>query len=1126
MSHIRLVFLVTFAASLVAIIQSSHAFQSASGQQQVASSSSEENQQHPAPEPYSFSYTAESNGGLSKHQESGDGSGRVTGFYTIMGDDGRERRVDYIADADGYRAQISTNEVGTRAQSSANADYQVQLPSAGQLEAAKISYEQYKYLEDTHATERQRVFAQSSQSHKQGHFQQTSTADFNRQQQAQPQFVAGQTSATTFQRGSSGSQFQEGQLAAVRPVTTTSGFGNSIGQGANSAAAISTSVGTLDDQNDLDWRKAKLLDTRNRTVAKFGSANEFSSASPALTLTQETPLNSNQQQLSNQANRQHYSASSGGGRDSQAAGLTVNADQARQSNYERFQAQQQQVQQKQKPSNFSNTASYQQGQNYLGSTNTGRAPEFNNRKTVLQGQLEQQFLIQASGDQDYMRQTNSPVFQQTAVTSIPDQSSRFQVTNAQAIGGQQRDENLLVTEERPTIPIVVPQIVTTIATTEPQQVSSWSQQTGRGSSTGYSSTGNERDYQQVTANQQQQQPQQQGDNNALVNDSNQFTGAYQEQTNILNNVNQVDEKNELQQDLQQGGQVDQQDVRNQQQTLVSNQQGVTVQAVTSRPTPSGLISINLSGNQEQEEVGTEKPTDEQQQITGNQNFSVNTQTQGIPQQQRQFTTIQYQQPVKTTPTITTQQVVREQNQVQPIFRQNFSQTGFVENNRPNSINQIIENITRQPIVQVESEVNQFGRQEGRFEQQQELQQQQQQQQQGFRGAARPSAILMRTETAKATTANDRLEPISEVSITTTNLPLFSRQEVQQETTTERVTYYQPTTAPTTTSTSTTTTTTARPSTTSTTTTPEPTVEITRQTLVPTQRLTETTTSFLRPVQQQQQQQQVVVQGGVKGGRKKAPTPLIFNRQNFNRTNEFSYNQLPLNAPSIEPERVSYVTITTRAPLRTTTSYQANNLQRVEQQAPYLSSISSQIGANLDSSERPFTRYTNATRGEARTKTQAQIQPQQQIQQLQQVQQLPQIQIQPQSNTSFAQVSTVSQFPNEATYVTAKPIQQAQAQTQTQTEAKQQQSKGGIKGGSSSANKRQFWQQRTVPTANQELMRAMRSLTSSVSYVDQAQDNKRSRQQPVSTRKAASTSAEDYDNLRSFGYRFEAVTQST
>lgn len=76
-------------------------------------------------------------GALSSHQETGDGTGRITGVYTIAGPDGRERRVEYIADADGYRATIKTNEIGTAPGSdSGDARWQVSQPSEAQLAAA------------------------------------------------------------------------------------------------------------------------------------------------------------------------------------------------------------------------------------------------------------------------------------------------------------------------------------------------------------------------------------------------------------------------------------------------------------------------------------------------------------------------------------------------------------------------------------------------------------------------------------------------------------------------------------------------------------------------------------------------------------------------------------------------------------------------------------------------------------------------------------------------------------------------------------------------------------------------------------------------------------------------------
>lgn len=90
------------------------------------------------PNPYSFSYSADSLGGRSAHQEQGDGQGRVSGFYTIIGADGRERRVEYVADELGYRATIQTNEIGTKADSAANAEYIVSAPTDGQMAQANL----------------------------------------------------------------------------------------------------------------------------------------------------------------------------------------------------------------------------------------------------------------------------------------------------------------------------------------------------------------------------------------------------------------------------------------------------------------------------------------------------------------------------------------------------------------------------------------------------------------------------------------------------------------------------------------------------------------------------------------------------------------------------------------------------------------------------------------------------------------------------------------------------------------------------------------------------------------------------------------------------------------------------
>ena len=57
----------------------------------------------------------------------------MTGSYTIKDANGQERRVDYVADANGYRATVTTNEIGTESQNTADAVYQSSAPTAAEL---------------------------------------------------------------------------------------------------------------------------------------------------------------------------------------------------------------------------------------------------------------------------------------------------------------------------------------------------------------------------------------------------------------------------------------------------------------------------------------------------------------------------------------------------------------------------------------------------------------------------------------------------------------------------------------------------------------------------------------------------------------------------------------------------------------------------------------------------------------------------------------------------------------------------------------------------------------------------------------------------------------------------------
>lgn len=66
--------------------------------------------------PYAFGYQAEG----SARQESADASGKVTGSYQVVNEDGSVRLVKYVADENGFRADIDTNEPGTKSDNPAD----------------------------------------------------------------------------------------------------------------------------------------------------------------------------------------------------------------------------------------------------------------------------------------------------------------------------------------------------------------------------------------------------------------------------------------------------------------------------------------------------------------------------------------------------------------------------------------------------------------------------------------------------------------------------------------------------------------------------------------------------------------------------------------------------------------------------------------------------------------------------------------------------------------------------------------------------------------------------------------------------------------------------------------------
>lgn len=80
-------------------------------------------------EPYAFSYDVEG----SSRSESGDTKGVVRGQYTLQNPDGSNRVVDYIADHQGFRASVNTNEFGTEAKSPASVALRTSQPTAEEI---------------------------------------------------------------------------------------------------------------------------------------------------------------------------------------------------------------------------------------------------------------------------------------------------------------------------------------------------------------------------------------------------------------------------------------------------------------------------------------------------------------------------------------------------------------------------------------------------------------------------------------------------------------------------------------------------------------------------------------------------------------------------------------------------------------------------------------------------------------------------------------------------------------------------------------------------------------------------------------------------------------------------------
>ncbi|GFT80392.1 cuticle protein 16.8 [Nephila pilipes] len=81
------------------------------------------------PQPYEFGFNFGDGLGMAQHRtEVADSTGVVRGRYGFMDPQGLFRNVEYIADRNGYRAVIRSNEPGTASQAVGDAVYEVRPP--------------------------------------------------------------------------------------------------------------------------------------------------------------------------------------------------------------------------------------------------------------------------------------------------------------------------------------------------------------------------------------------------------------------------------------------------------------------------------------------------------------------------------------------------------------------------------------------------------------------------------------------------------------------------------------------------------------------------------------------------------------------------------------------------------------------------------------------------------------------------------------------------------------------------------------------------------------------------------------------------------------------------------------
>lgn len=93
------------------------------------------------PQPYTFGYdTVDEYGNKQFRNEQSDSNNVKTGSYGYTDANGLYRRVNYVADAHGFRTTIETNEPGTKAGASADAVYNANPVVSGPVVKAAAAY--------------------------------------------------------------------------------------------------------------------------------------------------------------------------------------------------------------------------------------------------------------------------------------------------------------------------------------------------------------------------------------------------------------------------------------------------------------------------------------------------------------------------------------------------------------------------------------------------------------------------------------------------------------------------------------------------------------------------------------------------------------------------------------------------------------------------------------------------------------------------------------------------------------------------------------------------------------------------------------------------------------------------